>query len=65
MSVQNTVSNNATHFLAATTVISKAHDEYKECSENWFYPTDIRLGTPKDEFYGEIWTAGMDWNITY
>jgi len=58
----NSTSERPTHFLAATQLIKEARNTYNICSENWTYPTDYRLGDPRDPWYAEVWSDGMDWN---
>lgn len=61
----NTVSSNPTHFLAALDLIKKAREDFKVPSENWPYPTDLKFGSPNDNYYAEVWSDGMDWQISY
>jgi len=62
---QNTTSIWPTHFLAGVELINKAGAEHSLPSENWAYPTEYRLGYPRDTFYAEVWTNGMDWQNNY
>jgi hypothetical protein len=57
----NTVSKNYTHFLRGVEMIEEHHVP----NENWCYPTDVNFGHPKDCYYGEFWSNGMDWNKNY
>jgi hypothetical protein len=61
----NTTTQNPTHFPAAVPLILEARGTYGICSENWAYPTDMRFGSPKDQYYAEVWTDGMDWQNNY
>jgi hypothetical protein len=66
MSIKNnTTSKHFTHFLTVPQLLEEALIEFNMCSENWSYPTGIRLGDPQDPYYAEIWTNGMDWNKIY
>lgn len=60
------MSENPTHFLTAVKYIKKAREEFSVPSENWTYPTRHRFGTPQiDKYYAEIWSDGMDWQLSY
>ena len=61
----NTTSKEPTHFLRAVELIIKAREDFNVPSENWPYPTDHKFGTPNDHYYAEIWTDGMDWQVSY
>jgi hypothetical protein len=57
----NTTTDNPTHFPMAATLIVEARKEFKIYSENWCYPTEYKIGFPRDRYYAEVWTDGMDW----
>jgi len=61
----NTVTESPTHFPAALAMIQEARERFKVPSENWPRPTDIRFGMPRDRYYAEVWTDGMDWQPSY
>ena len=61
----NTVSDHPTHFLAAVPLIVEARGKFNIPSENHPYPTNYRLGSPKDFYYAEVWVNGMDWQESY
>lgn len=61
----NTISDHPTHFLAAVPLIVEARGTFEVPSENYTYPTDYRLGSPKDLYYAEVWVDGMDWQQSY
>lgn len=61
----NDLGNYPTYFLKGAELIKQYEQKKGVCSENWCYPTEYRFGDPKDEYYGEIWTDGMDWNVNY
>jgi len=62
----NTVSKRPTHIICGVPLIQKAMEDTGVPSENWAYPTEHRLGDPvHDDYYAEIWTNGMDWQVVY
>lgn len=61
----NDVSQFSTHFLAGPLLIKEERERYKLTSENWTYPTMTYLGSPRDDYYAEVWVDGMDWQNTY
>jgi len=63
--MQNTTGRYPTHFLAAVELIEKAKAAFSLPSENWDYPTQHRIGAPRDTFYAEVWQNGMDWQNNY
>ena len=61
----NDVSQFPTHFLAGPQLIKESRALHRLTSENWTYPTMTYLGSPRDEYYAEVWVDGMDWQNTY
>lgn len=56
----NTKSEVGTHFLTPVDLIVEAREKFNLPSENWAYPM-LQFGHPRDLYYAEIWTDGMDW----
>jgi hypothetical protein len=61
----NDISQFPTHFLAGPQLIKSSRELHGLTSENYTYPTMTYLGSPRDEYYAEIWVDGMDWQNTY
>lgn len=62
----NDVSQHPTHFLRGAELVWAATEKWGLTSENWAYPSGVRLGTPgQDDYYGEVWFNGMDYQHTY
>jgi hypothetical protein len=51
----------------AVELINEARKEKYQSfyTENWIYPTEYTFGSPKDKYYAEIWSDGMDWTTNY
>jgi len=60
----NTTSSTKTSFLAGVELVKDARQTYNVSSENWTYPKYI-FGETDDEYYAEVWTDGMDWNLVF
>lgn len=61
----NVLSNNHTHFLQGVNLIQEGREVFDICSENYTYPLK-HYGDPSfSEYYGEVWSDGMDWNVVY
>ena len=46
-------------------MVEEARKSFHLPSENWTYPTRYHFGFPKDKYYAEIWSDGMDWQSNY
>jgi len=60
----NTCSKVSTHFLRGVELIKEFEEDNGVASENWAYPV-VSFGDPKDYYYAEIWSDGMDWNRNF
>ena len=59
----NTVIDIPSRMPAATNIILTAREEFGVSSENW--PTHVlSFGYHEDRYYAEMWTDGMDWNLS-
>jgi len=61
----NTTSRHRTHFLRGVELVDQGMKEFKVPSENWACPTQYRYGIPQDNYYGELWCNGMDWQPSF
>lgn len=65
MITANTTSIFPTHFLRGVELIDRASIRYGVPSENWPAPTQYCYGMPMDHYYSEIWSNGMDYQVSY